>query len=94
VTPPEHLPFDMGQLFMGQLFEQFPGDAALIARLLVQSDAFRNMCEDLVLAKNALMQLEAFQRERQPKKVAEYRQLTAELEDEIAKAIEHARQSV
>jgi len=88
VTVPERLAIDMNQLL-----ERFPGDAALIALLLVQSDAFRNLCEDLILAKSALANLDRFQRQQQAAKIAEYRQLVAELENEIAEALEHAKQS-
>jgi len=88
VTVPERLPFDMSQLL-----ERFPGDAALIGRLLVQDDAFRNVCEDFVLAKSTLVKLDTFQRRQQAAKIAEYRQLVAELEDEIAEALKHAKQS-
>ncbi len=88
MTAPERLPFDMGQLL-----ERFPGDAVLLAHLIDQSEDFRNVCEDLFLAKSTLIRLEAFQRERQPTKIAEYRQLVAELESEIAEAIDHAKRS-
>ena len=88
VTIPGRLPIDKNQLL-----ERFPDDAALIALLLIQSDAFRSLCEDLVLAKSALANLDAFQRQQQAAKIAEYRQLVAELENEIAEALEHAKQS-
>ena len=85
---PERLPFDMNQLL-----ERFPDDAALIARLLVQDDAFRNLCEDFVLAKSTLANLDTFQPRQQTTKIAEYGQLVAELGNEIAGALEHAKQS-
>ena len=88
MAPPKRSPFDICQLL-----GRFSGDAALISRLLVQNDAFRNMCEDLVLAKSALTQLETVQREQEATKIAEYRQLIAELESEITEALEHASQS-
>ena len=88
VTAPERLAIDMNQLL-----ERFPDDAALVAFLLVQSEAFRNLCEDLILAKSALANLDRFQRQQQAAKIAEYRQLVAELENEIAEALEHAKQS-
>jgi crotonobetainyl-CoA:carnitine CoA-transferase CaiB-like acyl-CoA transferase len=88
VTVPERLAIDMNQLL-----ERFPDDAALIALLLVQSEAFRNLCEDLILAKSALANLDRFQRQQQAAKIAEYRQLVAELENEIAEALDHAKQS-
>jgi hypothetical protein len=86
---PERLPFDMNQLL-----ERFPDDAALIARLLVQDDAFCNLCEDFVLAKSALTNLETFQSRQQTMRIAEYHQLVAELGNEIAGALEHAKQSM
>lgn len=85
---PARAPFDMGPLM-----ELFPSDAVLAARLFVESDAFRNACEDLLLAKHTLARLEALQGEPQPAKVAEYRQLVVELENEVEKAIGHARRA-
>lgn len=73
------------------LLTLFPGDALLITRLLVQDDAFRNVCEDLLLAKRTLTRLEGFQQEQQPAKIREYRQLVVELNNEVAKVLEHAR---
>lgn len=88
MAPPERSPLDMAQLL-----ERFPCDAALISRLLVQSDEFRNICEDLVLAESALNRLKTFQGEQDGTKLAEYGQLIAELEREIVEALEHASQS-
>lgn len=83
---PEHVPLDADQLV-----GRFPREAALIARLLVQDDGFRAMCEDWVLAKTTLAnQLEGIQSEQQPAKIADYRRLVAELEDEIMAALAHA----
>jgi hypothetical protein len=76
---------------VSQLLERFPEDAALVARMFVESDGFRGMCEDLVLAKSTLVELESFQRGREPTKIAEYRQLVADLEGEIAEAIKNAK---
>lgn len=88
MATPERAPFDMSQLI-----ELFPSNAVLVGRLLVESDAFRNACEDLLLAKHTLAKLEALQGERQPTKIAEYQQLVVELENEVAKALEYARHS-
>ena len=88
MTAPERSPFDISQVL-----ERFPGDAALAARLLVQDDGFRAVCEDLVLAKTTLTKLEPFQRRQEPTKIAEYRQLVTELESEIAGALEHAKRA-
>jgi hypothetical protein len=76
-----------------QLLEWFPGEATLVTRLLVESDAFRNLCEDLVLARDTLMRLESFQGQQEPLRIAEYRQVIAELESEVAEALQHAKQS-
>jgi hypothetical protein len=86
MATPERDPFDMGPLI-----ELFPGDAVLAARLFVENDAFRNACEDLLLAKSTLAKLETHQETPQPTKIAEYRQLVVELKSEVAKALEHAR---
>jgi proline racemase len=76
---------------VGQLLQRFRDDAALVARMLVESEGFRSMCEDLVLARSTLVELESFQREREPTKIAEYRQLVADLEGEVAGAIKNAK---
>jgi len=86
MATPEGVPSDVELLL-----KLFPGDALLISRLLVQDDAFRNVCEDLLLAKRTLDRLESFQQEPQPAQVREYRQLVVELNNEVAKVLEHAR---
>ena len=87
--PLEHLPPDTDQLV-----GRFPEEAGVIARLFVQNEAFRAMCEDWVLAKSALAALlERAQSEQEPTKIADYRRLVAELEDEIMDALAHATQS-
>lgn len=86
MATPQSVPFDVDQLL-----KLFPGDALLLTRLLVQDDAFRNVCEDLLLAKRTLTRLERFQQGRQPAKIREYRQLVVELNNEVAKVLEHAR---
>jgi hypothetical protein len=86
MATPEGVLFDVDQLL-----RLFPGDALLITRLLVQDDAFRNVCEDLLLAKRTLTRLENFQEEQQLAKISEYRELVVELNNEVAKVLEHAR---
>jgi len=78
---------------VGQLLGRFRDDAALVARLYVEDDAFRHACEDLLLARATLIRLEERQEQRQPASIAEYRQLAAELESEIAAAIQRAKQA-
>ena len=82
----EGAPFDVELLL-----ELFPADALLITRLLLQDDGFRNVCEDLLLAKRTLTRLESLQQVQQPAKISEYRQLVVELNNEVAKVLEHAR---
>ena len=79
---------------VGQLLGRFRDDAALVAKLFVENDAFRHACEDLLLARAALIQLEQRQEPRKPAKIAEYRQLAAELEGEIAAAIQRAKEAL
>lgn len=76
---------------MDQLLGRFLGDAALISHLLVESDAFRHMCEDFILAKGTLKRLESVQQEAQAARITEYREIIAELEREITEALAHAR---
>ncbi len=81
-----HPPFDMKRLL-----DFFPGDAALVARLHSESAGFRSICEDLMLAHGALVRLESLQHKQQPSEIAEYRQLVAELRNEVLKALEKCR---
>jgi len=79
---------------VGQLLGRFRDDAALVAKLFIENDAFRHACEDLLLARATLIQLEERQEQRKPAEIAEYRQLAAELESEIAAAIQYAKQAL
>ncbi len=82
------MPFDIAQVL-----ERFPRDAALVARLLVENDGFRAVCEDYALARSTLVRLEQPKETREPPEVADYRSLVAELEKEIAEALRNAKQS-
>jgi hypothetical protein len=88
MTGQEALPFDIAQVL-----ERFPGDAALIGRLVVENEIFRAACEDYVLAKSTLIDLEQLQQTMEPMEVADYRSLVAELEREIGEALRNAKQS-
>ncbi len=88
MTGPEALPFDIAQVL-----ERFPRDAALVGRLLVESETFRSVCEDYTLARAALAQLEELQRPMHLAEIADYRALVADLEREIAEALQNAKQS-
>lgn len=88
MAAPEALPFDIAQVL-----KRFPGDAALIARLLVENETFRAVCEDYALARSTLANLEQPKEAREPPEVADYRSLVAELEKEIAEALRNATQS-
>jgi hypothetical protein len=76
---------------MSQLSRYFPDDAALIARMCAESADFRSMCEDLLLADRALVRFETLKQRRDPAKIAEYRQLVAELRKEIAESLDRCR---
>lgn len=76
---------------VGQVLKFFPEDAALVARMYAESPDFRSICEDLILADRALVRLETLQRGREPAKIAEYRQLVAELRKEILEALDRCR---
>jgi len=88
VGRPERLPFDMSQLL-----ERFPGDAALIGRLLVQDDAFRNVCEDFVLERALSSNWIHSNDGNKPRKSLNIVSSLRTLEDEIAEALKHAKQS-
>ena len=84
----ERLPVDMDQLL-----SRFPGESAVLARLLAVDDGFRNVCEDYALAEITLARLEQLQGPQELPRIAEYRQLVRELAGEIAKAIECAKRT-
>ena len=81
-----HPPFDMKRLQ-----EFFPDDATLVARMHSENATFRSICEDLMLAHGALVRLESLKHKQQPSAIAEYRQLVAELRNEILRALEKCR---
>jgi hypothetical protein len=76
---------------VGQVLKFFPEDAALVARMYAESDDFRSICQDLILADCTLVRLETLQKGREPARIAEYRQLVAELRKEILKALDRCR---
>jgi hypothetical protein len=78
---------------MDQLLSRFPGESAVLARLLAIDDAFRNLCEDYSLAESTLANLERIRNPPELPRIAEYRQLVLELASEIAKAIESAKRT-
>ena len=84
----ERLPVDMDHLL-----SRFPGESAVLARLLAVDDGFRNVCEDYALAEITLARLERLQGPQELPRIAEYRQLVTELAGEIAKAIECAKRT-
>jgi hypothetical protein len=88
MTGQEALPFDIAQVL-----ERFPGDAALIGRLLVESEIFRAVCADYLLARSTLLHLEQLKQTKGSLEIADYRSLVAELEGEIGEALRNAKQS-
>ncbi|MCI0430701.1 MAG: hypothetical protein L0210_09200 [Rhodospirillales bacterium] len=84
---------DASAFDIAQVLERFPRNAALVARLLVENETFRSVCEDYALARATLEQLEELKQVKQGAEVADYRSLVAELEKEIAEALRNARQS-
>jgi hypothetical protein len=86
MSEPKRPPSDVGPVL-----KFFPEDSALVARMYAESADFRGICEDLILADGALVRLETLRPDREPAKIAEYRQLVAELRKEIAAALERYR---
>ena len=74
-----------------QLLERYPGDSALVESLFMENGTFRTVCEDLALAKRTLQKLETFRKQGELTKIAEYRELVSELENEVADVLEHAK---
>lgn len=72
------------RLDLSQILERFPKDAALVMRLVLESETFRNVCEDYVLARWTLSTIESTpEPERDRTRLADYRRLVRELEEEI-----------
>jgi hypothetical protein len=79
------------QLEITQFLEGLSETSSLAERLLTTDASFRGLCEDFALAKTTLDTLESFQSAHALPKIAEYRKLVAELGNEIATALEHAK---
>jgi hypothetical protein len=75
---------------MKKAIERFPDQADLIGRLVEQSETFRSLCEDHQLAAETLDTLIA-RRPTDEKIVHEYRMLVADLEVDIATALNKVR---
>ncbi len=79
---------------LAQIVKRFPDDAALVRELVLRDEMFRAMCEDHALASETLARLQLLSRnESQSGKIADCRELTAELELEISAALQRARTS-
>ena len=75
-----------------KVIERFTKDAALVPRLLVESETFQSICEDDTLARAILDRLEGSQRIQQDAKaIVDYLALVAELEWEITEALRNAK---
>lgn len=76
----------------GRVLERFPKDAALVRRLFLSDTEFQSICEDYVVALDALAHFrERPDADRRPE-VAEYEALIEELEKEIGTLVDAARE--
>lgn len=83
---PEVLPPDLTAVI-----ERFPERAALVRRLATEDETFRGICEDFALACSTMVRLSALSdADRNPAVVADYELLIADLEKDIADAIQQA----
>jgi hypothetical protein len=75
-----------------QVLSRFPADGALIRRLLLESESFRSVCEDLADASKILAELrQSPPSEKVAERIRDYEELVADLEQEIEKELEKAR---
>ena len=82
---------EASRLDLTQVLERFPDRAALIGRLLGESDAFRGLCEDFALARSTLARLlSVAEHERNVPVISDYESVVAELESDIATALRRA----
>jgi hypothetical protein len=74
-----------------QIIERFPDRAALVTRLAHESEAFRSLCDDFTLAWGTLARLDGQEdRKRHAAVISDYIFLVAELERDIAAALDDA----
>lgn len=68
---------------LSHVFSRFPGEKAVILRLLQDSDPFRTLCRDYQECANALAYWKGTAAEEAPLRLKEYDELLKELEQEI-----------
>lgn len=73
------------------VIERHPEQAGLIRRLLVAKSEFRQLCEDYLLLREMIAELEARTSTDQHEMRSEYAQLSTELEHDIAQALSRYR---
>jgi hypothetical protein len=76
---------DAAHTGLTQAVDRFPGQAALLRRLVLKDQAFRSLCEDYALARASLAGFEARPDAAERPEVGDYRSVIAELESEIAR---------
>ena len=76
---------------ISHVLARFPGQAALIERLIAEDPLFRTACDDYALARATLHGFEQASRsQRRTVEVSDYLALVAELEKEIADTLRRA----
>lgn len=82
---------EASRLDLTHVLERFPERVALIERLASENDSFRGLCEDFALAISTLGRLSKLaEPERNATIIADYESVVAELERDIATALQHA----
>jgi hypothetical protein len=80
-------------ILVRHVMDRFPADAELVLRCALESERFRSLCEDYALALEASRRLEAVDRQIVESRIADYRALMNDLEQEIHKTLEIRRRS-
>jgi len=78
-------------ILVKHVMDRFPADAELVLRCALESERFRSLCEDYALALEASRRLESVDRQIVESRIADYRALMSDLEQEIRRTLEIRR---
>lgn len=85
------MPSSEPSLDLTQVLERFNGRAELVRHLAIHNETFRDLCEDFTLARSTLARLSTLAAtEQNATVIADYQSMVAELERDIATALQHA----
>jgi hypothetical protein len=80
-------------ILVKHVMDRFPADAELVLKCALESERFRSLCEDYALALEASRRLESLERPIVERRIADYRALMSDLEQEIQRTLQTRRES-